>query len=152
MLRNEGFSYIPPFRAALMSLGINYSVFHEMVSSAKESRDFDYIIVDADTVLDGYKTKLMDMADKVIIVTSQSGASVFSTNILVSNISGANSDKYIYICNNFCEDEENMLVSPDVISRFSVNDYIKHIPNCEKMKARDLAVETEIQKISFLIT
>lgn len=46
VIRKELFSYLPPFKAALMSLGINYSIYEKIILSAKKSGDYDYIVVD----------------------------------------------------------------------------------------------------------
>ena len=100
-IRNEGFYYIPPFKAALMSLEIPYSVYGDIIVSAKRTQEYDYIVVDVDTVFDEEKTRLLDIADKVIIVTKQSKMSAYATKILIANINEANSDKYMYVCNDF---------------------------------------------------
>ena len=150
-IRNEGFSYLPPFRAALMSLGIQYSIFENIAVSAKRTEDYDYIVIDADTVFDEDKTRLIDIADKVVVVTKQSKASVYATNVLVSNINGANSDKYIFVCNDFDEDNTNVLISPDVVNKFAVADYVGHLSYYDQLKANDLANDNDIQKIAFLI-
>ncbi len=150
-IRKEMFSYVPPFKAALMSLGLDYSVFAKIIVSAKKSRDFDFIIVDADVTFDEYKATLIDLADKVIVVTQQTLSSVIATNILVSNINGANSDKYIFICNNFDKDKENALISPAVSLKFSVSEYIEHFNNYENLKLDDLSKENSLQRTAFLI-
>lgn len=151
VIRSEGFQYLPPFRAALMSLGISNRIYEKIVLSAKRSRDYDYIVVDADTVLDEDKTRLLDLADKVIMVTRQNKASVSATNFLLSNINGVRGDKYIFVCNDFNRDAENALISPDIENRFSVSDYIGHIDHYEQWNAGDLANETDIQKVAFLV-
>lgn len=150
-IRNEGFSYLPPFRAALMSMGIQYSIFENIAVSAKRTGDYDYIIIDADTAFDEDKARLMDIADRVIVVTKQSKASVYATNILVSNINGSNSDKYIFICNDFDEDNTNVLISPDVVNKFAVADYVGHLSHYDQLKASDFANINDFQKIAFLI-
>lgn len=150
-IRNEGFSYVPPFRAALMSIGVQYSIFEKIAASAKRTGDYDYIVMDTDTVFDEDKARLMDIADKVIMVTKQNKASVYATNVLVSNINGANSDKYIFVCNDFDEDNTNVLISPDVVNKFAVADYVGHLSHYDQLKANDLANDNDIQKIAFLI-
>lgn len=150
-IRNEGFNYLPPFRAALMSLGIDYSVYEKLVLSAKQSEEYDYIIVDADTVLDEEKIKLIDLADKVVFVMRQNKASVYATNAFVSNVNGAAGDKYIFVCNDFVEEKINNLISADTINKFVVSDYVGHIPDYEHYKASDLANVNDIQKLAFLI-
>lgn len=45
IVRHEDFFYLPPFKAAIMSLGIEYSIYSNIASSAKKSEEFDFIIV-----------------------------------------------------------------------------------------------------------
>ena len=151
VIRKEVFSYVPPFKAALMSLGLDYSVFEKIIISAKQSGDFDFIVVDADVTFDEEKATLINLADKVIIIAQQTLSSVLATNILVSNINGANSDKYVFICNDFDKDEDNALISPSVSLKFSISDYIDHFANYENMKPDDLSKENSIQRTAFLI-
>lgn len=151
VLRKELFTYLPPFKAPLMSLGLKYPIFEKLATSAKESHEFDYIIVDADSEFDDEKAALIDVADKVVIVTTQHAASVFATNTLVSNIDGAGSDKYIFVCNDFSEDEDNALISPSFVPKFSVGEYIEHIPHYDVLKAEDIALSIGIKKASFLV-
>lgn len=151
VIRKELFNYLPPFKAALMSLGLNYSVFEKIISSAKKSGDYDFIIVDADVTFDEDKAALMNIADKVIIVTKQNLASVLATNILVTNINGANTEKYTFICNDFDKEKDNALISPNVSLKFSVGEYIEHFRHYDNMKPDDLSKESSIQKAAFLI-
>lgn len=151
VIRKEIFSYVPPFKAALMSLGLDYSIFEKIIVSAKQSGDFDFIIVDADITFDEEKAALINLADKVIVIAQQTLSSVLATNILVSNINGANSDKYVFICNDFDKDKDNALISPAVSLKFSISDYIDHFTNYENMKPDDLSKENSIQRTAFLI-
>lgn len=150
VVRNEGFSYLPPFRASLMSLGIDYSIYEKIAISAQKSREYDYIVIDADTVFDEDKARLIDASDKVIIVTRQSKASSYATQNLVSNINGINNEKFVFVCNDFDEDNINVLISPDVVNKFSVTAYVGHLSHYDQLKAADLANENDIQKIAFL--
>lgn len=151
VIRQEFFYYLPPFKAALMSLGLEYSVYERIVTNAKKSLDYDYIIVDADLPFDEDKAKLMDIADKVILVTTQNDASVYATNLLVSNISGANADKYMFICNDFKKEEENALISPKHVAKFAVSDYVDHFEHYDGLSPTDFAKCESIQRISFLV-
>lgn len=150
-IRSEGFYYIPPFKAALMSLEIPYSVYGDIVVSIKRTQEYDYIIVDADTVFDEEKIRLFDIADKVIIVTKQNKMSAYATKMLIANINEANSDKYMYVCNDFMENETNYLISPDVINKFTVSYYIEHMPYHEQLAVSDLAREKDLQQVAFLL-
>lgn len=151
VIRKEIFSYLPPFKAALMSLGFQYSVFLEIVKAAKKSGDYDFIVVDADVAFDEDKAELINIADKVLVITNQSLAAVTATNVLVSNVNGMNSDKYIFICNDFIKEDNNALISPNVTLKFTVSDYVDHFRYYEQMKLDDFSKESSIQRVAFLI-
>ena len=127
-----------------MSLGIEYSIYSNIASSAKKSEEFDFIIVDADSTFDEDKAALLGLADKVIIVTEQSLMSV-------SNINNSETDKYLFVCNDFSKDEDNYLISPDVTMKFTVSEYIEHFAHCEKMSIAEFSKKTSIQKTAFLV-
>lgn len=151
VIRKETFSYLPPFKASLMSLELNYSVYEKIISSAKKSGDYDFIVVDADSTFDEDKAVLIELADKVFVITKQTLVSVLATNILVSNINGATTDKYCFICNDFEKENSNALINPNIALKFTVEDYIEHFKHCEGMKPNELASESSIQRMSFLI-
>lgn len=151
VLRKEVFNYLPPFKAALVSLGFNFDVYEKFVLSAKKSGDFDFIIVDTDSSFDEHKTRLIDLADKVVVLTNQSYTSVLATNNLVGNINGATSDKFVYVCNDFDKNRENALISPQIVPKFNVSDYIDHIENCEQLTSDELSKDVGVQKIAFLL-
>ena len=134
-----------------MSLGLNYSIFEKIIISAKKSGEYDFIIVDADVSFDEDKATLLNISDKVVVVTKQTFAAVLATNILVSNINGASAEKYIFVCNDFNKEEDNALISPKLSLKFSVNDYIEHFAHYDQMKCSDLASDSGIQKTAFLV-
>ena len=103
------------------------------------------------STFDEDKAALLGLADKVIIVTEQSLMSVTSTNRLVSNINNSETDKYLFVCNDFSKDEDNYLISPDVTMKFTVSEYIEHFAHCEKMSIAEFSKKTSIQKTAFLV-
>ena len=151
IIRKEQFSYIPPFKSSLMSLGISYMVFSELAVAAKKSKEFDYIVVDADIAFDDFKAELLNVADKVIIVTKQDMGAVYATNVMASNINGLNSEKYLFVCNDFNRNNANALVSSEVSVKFAVNEYVEHFSDYSRMKPDDFSNEKGIQKTAFLI-
>ena len=151
VLRKELFTYLPPFKAALMSLGLNYSVYAAIALSAKKSNEYDYIIVDADSQFDDEKASLISLADKVVIVTKQNAASVYATNSLVANINEIGTEKFVFVCNDFRKEEENALISPAVSPKFFVSEFIEHISNYDGIKAEELALCSGMNKASILV-
>ncbi len=151
VVRKELFSYVPPFKAALMSLGLSYTVYEAVIRSAQKSGEYDYILVDADVTFDEEKASLLNLADKVVILMRQEPASVLATNLLVSNMNGVDSEKYIFICNDFVKDENSALIAANGAMKFSISEYIRHFEHYETMSADDLSRESSIQKAAFLI-
>jgi cellulose biosynthesis protein BcsQ len=149
VIRRETFHYLPPFKAPLMSLGLPYSIYETIAQSAKASKEYDYIIIDADPTFDEDKAKLLSIADQVVMVTKQNRESVYATNVLVGHIDGVDSEKYIFICNDFDKEEENALMGPDI--RFTINDYIRHFEFYDQMKCEDFSKDSGVQRMSFLV-
>ena len=136
IIRNEDFSYMPPFKAPLMSLGLQYSVYKKLALSAKQTKEYDFIIIDADEAFDEDKAELINIADKVMIA---------------SYINGIKSEKYAFICNDFDKGYDNALISPSLMLHFSVSEYIEHISNLEDMTCEDISREKGIQKIAYWV-
>ena len=151
VLRTELFSYLPPLKASMMSLGVKRDIYFKFIEGAKKSNDYDFIIIDTDSVFDEDKAELIDKADKVIFVTKQNAASVEASNILVSNINGINTEKYIYICNDFDKERDNALISPDISLKFSINEYTEHLSHYDTLKGVDLARYSCFQKMAYLL-
>lgn len=150
IIRKEHFNYLPAFKASLMSLGMKYSIYEKIAISTKVSMDYDFIIIDAESTFDENLTRLMDIASKVIVVTSQTLSGVHATNGFVANINGVGSEKYIFVCNKFKSEEYNALVSPDINTKYSVGEYIEKYDD-SKLTGETLMLKNEVKKVSFLI-
>lgn len=151
VIRKEAFSYIPPFKAALLSLGLNYSIYEKIAISGKQSGDFDYIIIDAESTFDEQKINLLDLSDKVVVVLKQENNAVQATNQLVSNIDNLNADKYLFVCNSFDSEQYNAIISPNISLKFGINEYVPQIRKIGNEKAIDLVEVNELKKVAFLI-
>lgn len=150
-IKNCEFNYVPLFRSALMSLGLNYSIYEELIKSSAKSGDYDFIVVDSDNVFDELKIKLIDLADKVILVTNQNKKSVYSLNAFLENVDISNTDKYLFVCNDFVEDKDNLNLSSLNKMNYKINEYIKHIKDYDQLNVSDLTNDLNMQKITYLV-
>lgn len=150
VIRKEVFSYIPPFKAAIMSVGLSKNIYMDIAVSAKKSGEYDYIVVDTDSVFDEFKADLLNVADKVIFVTKQNRMSVMAVNTLMSNINGVNNEKYLCICNDFDNNIENALISPECNLKYAVNEYIEHLPHYDQLNGSDFINYSGFQKLAYL--
>lgn len=151
VIRNESFLYLPPFKTILIALGISFSVYEKIAVAARDSGEYDYVILDVTHILDESKTKLFKTADRVIFITRQNPASVFSINLLASNITGLQDEKYVFVCNKFDSSAANALSAREFGMKFLISEYIKRIPNCDRITIDELAKNSEIQRVAFLI-
>lgn len=148
----QDFYYIPPFKAALVTLGIPMDFYRVLIQEAKESGDYDAIVVDTDSIFDANKAFLMTYSDVLITVLKQTKSSVYATDELLKNIRINSSDKYLFVCNDFDEKEYNALVSVSDRKSFIVNEYIHHIKDYDTLTVDDMQDNRDIQKLSYLVS
>ena len=148
-LRTQIFNYILPFKTALLSFGIDYSVFRKIAESAKESNDYDYIIIDADSCFDEEKTRLISLADHVLIITEQSEQQVYNTNMLMNNINNNMSDKYLFICNKYDSHKDGYERTEGIT--YKIDEYVDKMEEYSRMKFEDLGQQDGIKKVAFLM-
>lgn len=128
-IRKNSFYYLPPFRAPMSSLGMDDSVYVEFVKGARESLEYDYIIIDTDTGFSGKLIDILDLSDRVIFVTEQNYAAAFATNRMAENIGGITEDKYLFVCNKYDDSKPNCLVAQTPSLKFSVIAYLPFAPD-----------------------
>ena len=109
-IRNEGFNYIPAFKAGLILLGIEEDIYCKLITEAKKDNKYDYIVVDVDDNLTNNNVEILQMSEKVMIVAKQSVYSMLATNILNANMDFSNREKYIFVCNDCRKDNRKIFV------------------------------------------
>lgn len=146
-IRNEGFDYLPPFRASLSALNLDYGFYQRLISEVKATRKYDYIIVDTDCVFDEGKTGLIDMANRLVLIMMQDSYSVMKTDMLLNSMDITEEDKIMYICNHYRPDRKNMLLEQS--SRYMISNYIERQAVDDTLQLRDLLAMDGIQKLTF---
>lgn len=149
-IRKEQFDYLPPFHAPIKALGLPYSLYGEIALAAKKSDDYDFIVIDADTAFDDDHAGLLDIADKVLMITKQTDSAVFSTNVLVTNIDGLTGEKYLFVCNDFDKEKDDAFASPKEPLHFSVAESIEHMDHFDQLRCDDFSLSSGIQRTAFL--
>ncbi len=127
-LRNEGFTYLPPFSRGITSLGLNNKIYNRIISVVKATKEFDYIVIDTDIQLDTAKADIIQKADKVIVNILQDAFSTYKTEAVVKNVDCRNTEKFIFVCNKFRRDIDNDYIASMVGRQFMIAEYIDEIP------------------------
>ena len=151
VIRNEKFDYLPPFGAALSSLGIQYGMYKELIQSVKLSKEYDAIIVDTDAIFNESKAELIMLADKVVMVLNQTKASVFATNMLTKNMNCNDVEKFYFICNKYSSEKENYLINGQETLSFIVTDYVYRFVDEQEVLLNGFEKNADMQKISVLV-
>lgn len=146
-IREQGFSYLPPLRAAPMSFGISYDIFGMIGKSAKESGEYDYVIVDADVRFGEQKAKLLKACDRVLFVTDETRKARYSLKQLLMNIGNVHSNKYVYVCNKY--DSHNEEDDTDIA--IHIDEYVGILNPAEREILTKLAKNVGIRKVVFLL-
>ena len=150
-LSHELFDYLPPLKAALVTLGIPQKFYRTLISEAKESGDYDAIVIDTDMIFDEEKAFYMTYSDILLTVLKQTKSSVCAVNELLKNVRMHSSEKYLFICNDFDESKPNALLDLQEELSFMVNEYVHHMEKCDEISLSELKNERNIQKISYLL-
>lgn len=146
-IRNEYFDYLPPFRASLSALNLNYRFFLRFIQEAKATKRYDYIVVDTDCIFDEGKIDLIDAANHVILVMMQDGYSVMKTNMLLNSVDFSDNDKITYVCNAYRPDRKNTILEQKY--KYIVNGYIEWCEQKDTMQIEDFMKIDGIQKLTF---
>ena len=148
VIKTEEFSYLPEFKTSLMSLGISFSAYQTFAESAKQSKDYDFIVIDLESSLDEYKASLLSSADKVIFLLGQSIGSVMTANAYLTSMNMSDPDKYLFVCNRFEKNDYNALINVEINKSFNVSDYIDEIHSKTMLEYDAFSLEPGIKKMT----
>ena len=151
-LRNEGFTYLPPFGRTILSFSLDFEIYNRIIKAARAAKEFDFIIVDSDMHLDKSKAELINIADKVIVNVLQDEYSTYKTEFLIRNIDCRNTDKFIFVCNKFRRDINNDYIVSSVGQQFLIAEYIDEVPLYLQHSIDSFADTTGIKNLAYALS
>ncbi|MCR4614921.1 MAG: AAA family ATPase [Clostridiales bacterium] len=147
-VKNQSFDYLPPFSLSLSSLNIPFNIYENFIDYIKMTKEYDYIIVDTDSVWNLEKASMVAKANKVLVISNQTNSSVFSTNILLNNMICKENDKFYFICNKYNGNISEASLSEK--AQFIISGYIPFVNNLETLGWKELANDINLQNIALL--
>lgn len=150
VIRCERFSYIPPFKTMLLSLGIKTEALIRVALEAKISGDYDYVILDTDGVHNDSDIRALNTADKVAVIIRHTKASAYAANVFAANINGIRNGEFIFICNDIDKSPEGSRIVSEYKMDFYISGYIDHIDEYEMLKGEDYSNNYSIRKTALL--
>lgn len=151
-LRNEGFTYLPPFSRNILSMGLENKIYNRLIEAVKSAKDFDYIVVDTDLNLDESKAEMIQKADKVIITVLQDAYSTYKTEYLVKNMDCRNNEKFVFVCNAFRRDIDNEYMLSSIGQQFIITEYVDELAAHKKHSLDSFAELTGIRNLAYIFS
>ena len=147
---NRTFDILPPFHLSLPSLNIKVEDYVNLLNSIRDSKDYDYIIVDGATGFTEDLSRLMGVADHTIILAGQDKNAVYKLDCLLRNIDCSDNDRFVFVCNKYRKDRENFLLSGYMANICRVSEYIECWPENNDSEERVPANNRIIQKLALM--
>ncbi|MDD2978577.1 MAG: AAA family ATPase [Hespellia sp.] len=137
-IRTEEFSYLPPLPGSMDALQIPIASILTWIAQAKESGDYDEIVIDADIIWGDAFARILSMSDLVLTIIRQDALSVKKTMFLLNDIDCGKEEKFVFFCNFF--DSEQGLSLENAIGKWHVAEYLPILeqnPTLEEMSKAD---------------
>lgn len=148
-LKTYLFKYVPALGMPLESLNLQFDVYSNLISGAKKSGDYDYIIVDIESGYDPERMNLLQKSDRAIIVINQDELSIKKTEFLLKNITVRDKEKFCMVCTKYKQEQKNYYLESDLFQTFSLKNYIPYIDNIP-LDAKGIGVINEIKALAYL--
>ncbi len=147
---NRTFDILPPFHLSLPSLNIKVEDYINLLNGIRDSKDYDYIIVDGATGFTEDLSRLMGVADHTIILAGQDKSAVYKLDCLLRNIDCSDNDRFVFVCNKYRNDTENFLLSGYMTNICRVSEYIEFWSEKSDSEERIPANNRSIQKLALM--
>lgn len=121
-IKNEGFSYLPAFPAPLSFYGMGKDFFPPLIHDASVSRNYDYIIVDTDSIFDDATADIIKRSDRVFFVTDPEEQTISTADRFMSAID-KRPGQYVFVRNNYITDGKS---ETEQLDRMAVDHYVPH--------------------------
>lgn len=148
-IRKELFSYIPPFLTTLDARNLDFSIYGRLIKDAKESKKYDFIIVDIEAGYSHGKVNLLQEASRVLLITKQDPVATFKMEFLTKSLDFGDREKYMVICNNYDSTKENVYFRSEMQSQFPIKEYVEYATTPLE-SADQLARLGGIEKLSYM--
>lgn len=148
-LGNAGFAYLPPLPFNLMQMKLDFSVYSGFVDSARRSGDFDFIIVDMDTVFDNHKGYLLSISDQILLLTDWRAASLKATERMYRNMDPWMREKVFGIAANSRADAESALEAENL--EFPLKEWIPWLEGLENGTPSEWGGRSELKRLTRLL-
>ena len=108
-VRQEEFYYLPPLPATAEFLQLPLNMYTEFIRQARDTGQYDYIVVDTDNGCSPATAGFIALGDIVTVVVCQDGLSAAKCGFFMENIDCSDSERFLFVCNRYNPGDENAL-------------------------------------------
>lgn len=138
----------PPLSRAKIALNISSDFYLEIVKSIRDRNYYDYIIIDMATDFSDETIKLFGVSEQTLILTQQDKASAYKLERFLYNVDCSDSRRYVIICNQYKNEEENALISGGFDIKCRISEYINYNPRIKLLGFRENFQNKDLDRIS----
>lgn len=146
-MRGEGFAYLPPLSMPFDAFQIPVSAYAGLAGEARDSGDFDYIVIDLDSGCGQANAEIIAGSDAAVIVVQQDPLSIIKTNFMLRSMDCSDEEKFIFICNKYKKMQEGARISQGN-EKYQVSGYIGIIEQAASLQA--VCENPGIQELAYL--
>ncbi|MDF2872941.1 MAG: CobQ/CobB/MinD/ParA nucleotide binding domain [Anaerocolumna sp.] len=147
---SRAFDILPPFHLSLPSLNIKIEDYINLINGIKDSKDYDYIIVDGATGFTEDLSGLMGVSDHTIILAGQDKNAVHKLDCLLRNIDCSDNERFVFVCNKYKQNKENYLLNGYLANSCRISEYIEDWSENSDSEEGFIANNRSIQKLALM--
>lgn len=144
------FCILPPFERALSSLNITGTDYAYFIDKVKSTKEYDYVVVDSSSDFTEHTSYLMGKADYKLIVAGQDRNSAAKLACLLNNIDCSDNNRYVFVCNKYRSEEENVLITSEYLAKCRIEKYVDFELEADLMDLKQISAIKNIQLLSFI--
>ena len=145
---HDAVDVLAPMPANIMTYGIDFGVYAHLVEAARDSGEYDYVVVDTDSTFNTDKVSLLDSADSVIMTTSSGLGALRRCASVIEGLDNEGRERCHLIANAWqgrMDHTAEVKGLPAVEARVAYNQKI-----CE-LDASELSRVDDIRTVSYLV-
>lgn len=150
-IQKEWFSFLPALPSSRYSLNITEKSLGTFLQAAQKSGEYDAIIVDIGNELTPGNIELLDLASKVLVITRQAESSAAKLEMLLHNINCSDSERFHFVCNQYDMARSNALTNGAFSGSVKIEEYISEFKERETVGVKELAKNSDLQKIAYAL-
>jgi cellulose biosynthesis protein BcsQ len=144
------FDILPPFHFSLPSLNVKGEDYINLLNCIKKTKDYDYIIVDGASDFTEDISRFMGYANHTIIIAGQDKNATHKLDCLLRNIDCSDTERFVFVCNKYRSNRENLLESDHFINQCGISEYIDYCPDNMDWDISYLLNNRSIQKLALM--